>query len=117
MERRVHPRLEVSHPVLYRSDLYRSPKIASTIDLSLGGTKIESLHTLDRDEGLEITIAIRPLVIQCRGRVIHVVQGSNNRVAAGIQFEGMSEKDRVSLRDYLLDVMDRKALEASISMT
>jgi hypothetical protein len=116
MERRAHPRVEVSHPVLYRSDFYRSPKIASTIDLSLGGIKIEGLHTLDRDEGLEITIAIRPLVVQCRGRVIHVAQGRNNRATAGIQFEGMSEKDRAGLRDYLLDVMDQKALEASLSV-
>ena len=34
-ERRSYPRVEVSHPVLYFTDIYPRPKAASTVDLSI----------------------------------------------------------------------------------
>jgi len=116
MERRRHPRVEVDHAVLFHSDIYRNPKVASTLDLSLGGTKIESLHSLNSQEGLEISIAIQPQVISCRGKVIYAVEREKGRIEAGIQFEGLSEPDRIYLKEYLFDLMEQRALEASVSV-
>ena len=116
LERRVHPRVEVSHPALYVADIYPRPKVALTLDLSLGGTKIEILHSLSRDEGLEISIAIRPQTIKCRGKVIYVVGPRNGKMQAGIQFEELSEHDRLYLRQYLFYVIEQRALAASLSL-
>ncbi|NIQ38203.1 MAG: hypothetical protein GTN81_06405 [Proteobacteria bacterium] len=116
MERRNHPRVAVTHPALYSSNVYPRPKVASTLDLSLGGTKIEIIHTLDKNEGLEISIAIQPQVIKCRGKVIYVQERENGKVEAGIQFEGLSAPDQLYLRQYLLHVMDQQALKASLSV-
>ena len=112
MERRAYPRVEVSHAVLYFSDDYPRPKVASTLELSLGGTKIESPYSLTRDEGLEITIAIHPQAIKCRGKVMRVLWLENGKIEAGIQFEGLPEHDRLYLRQYLFHVMEQKAMES-----
>jgi c-di-GMP-binding flagellar brake protein YcgR len=105
MERRNHPRVNVSHPVLYISQIYPRPNIASTLDLSRGGTRIQSLYTLNRDEDLEITIAIRSQVIKCRGRVVHAVERKRWKTEAGIKFEKMPARDENYLRQYLSQVM------------
>jgi len=112
IERRSHPRIRVSHPALYFSHIYPRPRVASTVDLSLGGTRIETPYSLIFGEHLDISIAIRPQVIQCRGRVVHVrtSQGEDSpiglRFEAGIRFEGMSEQDRLYLTDYLSGMME-----------
>jgi len=112
IERRSHPRIRVSHPALYFSHIYPRPRVASTVDLSLGGTRIETPYSLIFGEHLDISIAIRPQVIQCRGRVAHVrtSQGEDSpiglRFEAGIRFEGMSEQDRLYLTDYLSGMME-----------
>jgi len=108
MERRNHPRVNVSHPVLYISQIYPRPNVASTLDLSLGGTRIQSLYTLNRDEGLEITIAIRSHVIKCRGRVVHTVERKRWKTEAGIKFEEMPAHDENYLRQYLSQAMDEQ---------
>ena len=105
MERRVHPRVEVSHPILYLSQIYPRSHSASTLDLSLGGAKIQSLYSLDKDEGLEITIAIRPQVIKCRGKVVHIHEREKWRIEAGMKFEEVSEHDRHCLEQHLSCVM------------
>lgn len=112
IEQRFHPRIRVSHPALYFSHIYPRPRVASTVDLSLGGTRIETPYSLIFGEHLDISIAIRPQVIQCRGRVVHVrtSQGEDSpiglRFEAGIRFEGMSEQDRLYLTDYLSGMME-----------
>ena len=112
LERRTHPRVEVSGSVLYSKDIYPRLTIASVLDLSMGGTKIESLYSLTKDEGLEITISVPPQGIKCRGKVVYVPLPQNGKVKAGIEFEGLSEYDRVLLRQYLSFLMEQRALEA-----
>jgi len=109
MEKRKDARVEVSHPVLYFTDIYRRPKVGSTRDLSLGGTRIERPYGLITGERLEVTIAIRPHAITCRGKAIYVLTPENGRMEAGIQFERLSEYDKLYLKQYLCEVMDRRA--------
>ncbi len=112
MERRTYPRVEVSQAVLYVSHLYPRHKVANTVDLSLGGTGIETPYSLIKGETLQISIALRPEVIKCGGQVVHTLWRDGQKLKAGIQFEGMSEGDRLYLKQYLFHVMERQATES-----
>jgi len=109
MERRNHPRVEVYHPVLCFTDIYPKPKGASTLNLSLGGTRIETSYGLATGQRLEITIAIRPQAITCRGKTIYVLEPQNGSTKAGIKFEELSEYDKLYLREYLSHAMKERA--------
>ena len=108
MERRSCPRIEISHPVIYLPDVHPRPKIAKTLDLSMGGTRIESRYGLVKDEGLKITICTDSEVLKCRGKVVHVRDMDDGRMEAGIEFEELSKGDRIYLGQYLSYVIDRQ---------
>lgn len=108
MERRKHHRIEASHPVLYYSDIYPRPKVASTLDISLGGTKIETRYSLMRHEGLDISIAIQPHVIKCRGKVMYVLNSNGERLRAGVRFDDISSQDSLSLGRYISSIMEQR---------
>ncbi len=108
MERRRHPRLAVSHPVLYSTDIVPRPKPASTLNLSMGGAAIETSYSLQRGERLEISIGIRSKVIKCRSRVVYTLRGDGDRLMAGVKFEEISEEDSLYLKEYISSVMDRR---------
>jgi len=107
MERRKHHRIEAFHPVLYYSDTYPRPKIASTLNISLGGAGIETRFPMMRSEGLEISIAIRSHVIKCRGEVVYVLDSEGEKVRVGVQFEGLSKEDNSFLGEYLSSITKR----------
>lgn len=109
MEKRKTPRVEVSRPVLYFTDIYGRPKVASTRNLSLGGTRIETAHSLIAGERLEVTIPIQPQAITCRGKTVYVLYPESGKMEAGIQFEELSDYDRLYLKEYLAHVVDRHA--------
>ncbi|NIQ39915.1 MAG: hypothetical protein GTN81_15200 [Proteobacteria bacterium] len=110
IERRRHPRIEVSHPVLYFPDISPRPRVATTVDLSMGGTKLVTPYGLISGEDLGISIAIYPQVIRCRGTVVHVFRSPNERLTAGVRFEEMSTQDRTYLGDYISSIMEQEAL-------
>ena len=93
IERRSHPRVDVAYLVLYIADRYPRPKVGSTIDLSLGGTRIETPYSLMEGERLEISIGIHPQVLRCRGKVVDTTQPDAERGNAGIRLEELSEKE------------------------
>jgi hypothetical protein len=113
IERRIHPRVSALHPALYLRDTSSRPAVAKTVDLSFGGIRIETPHSLITGESLQISFAIRPQVIQCMGRVVHILElpdenaETEARYEAGIQFEGMSTQDKDSLKEYLSSVMEQ----------
>ena len=109
MERRVHPRVEVSHPVLYFTDIYPRPKVARTVDLSLGGAKIETPYSLISGERLEISIAVHPQVIKCRGKVIHIQWRNDERLRAGVQFGELSNLDKLYLGQHISYITEHQA--------
>lgn len=73
IEKRSYPRVEISHRVFYFSDVWSDPKLGWTIDLSMGGARIDTAYNLTRGEQLEIAIVIDPQVIKSEGEVVHVV--------------------------------------------
>ena len=112
MERRSHPRVKISRPALYFTDIYARPTVATTVDLSVGGTRIHTPYSLVSGESLQISIAIRPQVIRCVGKVVHILEIPDGRVhagarhEAGIRFEDMSMQDRLYLGEYLSSLME-----------
>ena len=106
-DRRGCPRVEVSHMVLYSSDTHRSRKVAQTLDLSAEGTRIETQYSLTRGESVEISIAIHPQVITCRGQVVHLLWRDGERLRAGIEFQELSRHDKLFLGEYVAYVMEQ----------
>ena len=109
MDQRKDPRVEVSQPVLFFIDIYSRPRVGSIRDLSLGGTRIETGYGFIPGERLEVTIPIRPQAITCRGRAVYVSNPREGRREAGIQFENLSEYDRLYLKQYISQVQEGRA--------
>lgn len=114
MEMRDFPRVDVSHPVMYLSNIYPRPNVALTLDLSQSGTRLKIPYSLMAGEGLEISIAIHSQVIKCQGKVIHVLHLEKGRMEAGIQFGELSPNDRLYLKQYIFYIMEQQAM-ASLS--
>ncbi len=108
METRSHPRVAVSHPVFYSSDILPTPKFASTLELSMGGARIETLHGFQKDESLKISIAIGSKLIRCTGHVVDTVWTDGDRSKATVQFEEISKEDTLYLGEYISSVMGQK---------
>jgi c-di-GMP-binding flagellar brake protein YcgR len=106
-ERRTHPRVKTSRPAVYLPDVYPRPKVCSTVDLSLGGTRLETPYSLEPGERLQISIAIGPRVVKCRGKVVHVLRGADQRSMVGVRFEDLSKQHRGYLREYILKVKEQ----------
>jgi c-di-GMP-binding flagellar brake protein YcgR len=109
MERRSYPRFSVSHPALYLSDVYPRATVASTLDLSLGGTRIKIPHSLIAGERLAITIVIHHQPIMCRAKTIYVAWLDKGKIEAGLQFEELSPHDKRCLTQYLSGVTEHRA--------
>ncbi|MFX0201469.1 MAG: PilZ domain-containing protein [Candidatus Hodarchaeota archaeon] len=107
-ERRIFPRVEVFNPVLYFIDSHPGPNLAWTLDLSLGGTRIESSNGLITGERFWMQIAILPQTIKCRGRAVYVLEAENGSTKAGIKFEELSAQNRLLLRQYLSHGLERR---------
>lgn len=108
IERRVYPRMKASLPVLYSSDIYFRPRVGSTLNLSIGGTRIETPYSVIKGERLRISIAIPPQGIKCRGKVVHISWLDGEKLKAGVRFEDLSKHDRICLREYIFSVMEQR---------
>ena len=112
IEKRSYPRVRVSQPVLYYPDIYPRPMAATAVDLSLGGTRIETPYSLVGGESLEVNIAIHAQAIKSRGKAIHVFRLANGKIQAGIQFDELSINDKLSLRQYVSNLVQQQARES-----
>jgi c-di-GMP-binding flagellar brake protein YcgR len=110
VDKRAYPRLELSYPILYLTHIAARPNVGTTIDLSMGGAGVETLDTLTPGEGLELSIAIHPQVIQCIASVVHVQWPEGERQKAGVRFDEISGKDRLFLRQHLFHILEKQAM-------
>ena len=106
-ERRSYPRIKVSGSVLYTKDVYPRLTVGSTLDLSLGGARIQSLYGLAKADKLDITLGIESRAMKCRGRVIYVIERQGERIQAGVRFEELSTDDKLYLSQYLSHLMEQ----------
>jgi c-di-GMP-binding flagellar brake protein YcgR len=108
VERRNFPRVEAFLPVLYFTGGYPSPNVAWTLDLSLGGSRIEASNGLTTGDRFWMHIAIDRQTVKCRGKAICVLRPESGRMTAGVKFEELSEHDKLYLRQYLSWVMEQR---------
>jgi len=101
MEKRIFPRVRVSHPINLQSNRYPNEQVALTHDLSVGGAGIESGCSILPGEMLRISLFISPQIIRCKARVVHAFRLIEEKVRAGVQFEDISKKDALLLEGYL----------------
>jgi hypothetical protein len=108
IERRSSPRVEVTYPVLYSTDIYSRPQVGSTLDLGLGGTRIETLYGLTLGDRLTISIAADPHIIRLRGQVVYTQPSHGGKLEAGVRFEDMPKGDGLYLHEYVNYLVERK---------
>ncbi|NIS70353.1 MAG: hypothetical protein GTO12_15845 [Proteobacteria bacterium] len=108
-ERRSYPRVQASRTVMYSGDFDIRSRVSRTVDLALEGARIETTpFSLVPGEDLEISIVIRPQVIRCRGKVIHILRLPGDRLQAGVQFQEMAKRDRILLGEYISSFMEQR---------
>jgi hypothetical protein len=117
MERRRHPRVKATCPLLHFSEIYPGPTAASTLDLSVGGTRMETFYNLIVGQRLGISFSIPSEVIQCKGEVIHILQSTDGKQQAGIRFDDLSKQDRLRVEDYILELQGGERGSTSIGLT
>ncbi len=97
--RRNHPRFEVRRLVSYHHSGKRF--LTLTLDLALGGMKIETPSHLPEGEQVDVRIVLENRSIWLKGRTVYSHLLSDTMNVSGIQFLDVPEEDRVLLEDYL----------------
>jgi len=109
IERRSNSRVYESHPALFVTDTYPSQREALTLDVSLGGLRIETPYDLKAGERLEVSINIPPQLIKCKGKVIHVLKLREQKAKVGVRFENLSNPHRLYLAKYISYVIEKRS--------
>ena len=97
-EKRKFPRFSVTIPVLcFR---YGRKMTMRTMNISLGGLKLEANFDLRIGESMVFAILTNGTRIQCRGRIL-AIEEFKNKVHARLCFAHTSDMDFRKLSDYL----------------
>jgi hypothetical protein len=98
-ERRRHKRLEMSLALAYHWGLLKGT--LRTVDVSLGGVKIQSDIPMPVDERLDFIILLENEAIRPLGRVVRSSPSSNRKYDVGICFETISHQCLERLERFL----------------
>ena len=98
-DRRRYPRFPASHHVRFKYN--GRTRTSNTLDLSLGGAKIETVFPMRVGDVIQVSIVIGGSTISPTGRVIHGIELPELRYNAGFTFEGFKEDDQDYLAQYL----------------
>ncbi len=98
-ERRRHRRFELSLALAYQWGIAKGT--LRTVDLSLGGVKIQSDIPIPVDEMLDLIILIENEAVKPMGRVVRSDPSSNRKYDVGICFETISHQCLTRLDRFL----------------
>jgi hypothetical protein len=125
-ERRRHKRFELSLAMAYQWGMMKDT--LRTVDLSLGGVKIQTDIPIPIDERFDLTILLGNEAIKPMGKVVRSDPSSNQKYDVGICFESLSQECLKRLERFLhgithkgdqtkqetaLDEFDLKGLESN----
>jgi len=97
-EKRKFPRFAVTKPVhCFR---YGRQLTMRTLNLSLGGLKLEANFDLGVGESMNLGILTNGTTIQCRARVL-AIEDFRNKVYARLRYDSISDQEYKKLSDYL----------------
>ena len=105
-ERRRYPRYDPAPDITYSYGFYNEPIKAKTLELSLGGARIETELPLLVGENLEVNIAVEEEEIDVVGKVIHTNRVSDEGFIVGLSFENISEIKRKVLSHFFRDYVE-----------
>jgi len=99
-ERRAYPRYQVHKIVSYA---HRGKQLLIvTTDLTMGGMKIKTHHTLPKNERLKFKMFLGNNSIFLEGRVVYSESFSDEQSVSGIQFIELSTENSALLQKYLV---------------
>jgi len=102
-EKRKFPRFAIAKKVVcFR---YGREMTMRTVNISLGGLKLEANFDLGVGESMELAILTNGTRIQCKGRIL-AIEDFKNKVHARLRFAQTSDVDFWKLSDYL-DTLSR----------
>lgn len=97
-EKRKFPRFAITNPVIcFR---YGRQVTMRTLDISLGGLKLEANFDLRAGEPVNLGILANGTTIQCKG-IILAIEDLKNKVHARLRFDSISEPEYRKLSNYL----------------
>lgn len=103
-EKRKSPRFPIMKPAIcFR---YGKQMSMRTIDISLGGLKLEANFELAIGESIDFAILTNGTRIRCKGRILGI-EDLRNKVHARLRFAQISDMDFQKLVNYL-DSLSRK---------
>lgn len=98
-DRRKYPRFVASHHVSFPYN--GRTRTSNTLDLSLGGARIQTVFPVRVGEVIHVSIVIGGNTISPRGRVIHGKQYPELRYNTGFNFETLDQEELAYLSEYL----------------
>lgn len=78
-----------------------------TLDVSINGIKMETVHEIPLEDSVLITLGIEDNLVDVSGRPIHTCK-ADNRYVSGIEFNQVNAADRAVLRRYVDEFQARK---------
>jgi hypothetical protein len=104
-ERRRHKRFELSLALAYQCGMLK--ETLRTVDLSLGGVRIQTEAPIPVDERLGLIILFENQAIKPLGKVVRASPSSNQRYDIGICFETISQESVERLERFLNGIPQR----------
>lgn len=105
-ERRKYPRYESVPEITYSYGFYSEPIEAKTLELSLGGARIETDVPFLVGESLEVNISVGEEEIDILAKVVHTHQISDTTFVVGLSFEDISETKREVLNHFFREYVE-----------
>jgi hypothetical protein len=106
-DRRGSIRFKMIYPALYtRFDNQGrecDQKISRSMDVSLGGVRLQSSFLVDSGEVLDITMALGENLVTFKGKVVYVAPSKDQGLELGISIEDIEVQDRVALTRFIDD--------------
>ncbi|MFB0520108.1 MAG: PilZ domain-containing protein [Desulfatiglandales bacterium] len=97
-EQRKFPRVPVMNPVI--CSRYGRRITMRTLNISLGGLKLEANFDLGVGESLDLAILTNGTTIHCKGKIL-AIEEFNHKVQARLCFSDPSDSEYRKLADYL----------------
>jgi len=97
-EKRKFPRFAVKKTVI--CSRYGRQMTMRTLDISLGGLKLEANFDLGVGESMNLSIVTNGTNIPCKGRIV-AIEDFKNKVHARLRFARTSDSDFRKLSDYV----------------
>ncbi len=111
-EKRKYPRVPTSNIVSYvcidKDGNELDQGMGKTVNISQGGTLLETTRPIESDFILLLTIDLNNKVVQTKGEVVHTRSVESGKYFTGIRFQGDREKVIQVVKSFIIDYHKQK---------